>query len=202
MIVYCVWAILEIWAKSDMVEFLVDLDRGSPSFCEQIEFWLRWGEGKNLTPNLILSLSWAYPVNLVWFCSVEVEIYFQLIWGVPPLFVKKLGFGLKGGENFHPKSHSFIILGFSWKFCVIMFSRSWDIKLTAGMGWNWTGMGRGAHCDNIENLSPSFWLDLAWLWLRLRLRFVKINTKKLFRIKDSFIWDYEHTLTFCKSVEI
>ena len=43
------------------------------------------------------------------------------------------------------------------------------------MGWNGTGMG--THCDYIENLSPSFWLDLAWLQLGLRLRFVKINTK-------------------------
>ena len=54
-----------------------------------------------------------------------------------------------------------------------MISRSWDIKLTVGMGWNGTGMG--THCDYIENLSPSFLLDLAWLWLGLRLRFVNKN---------------------------
>ena len=83
----------------------------APHFVKKMGFGLGGGEDKNVTPNIILWLSWAYPVNFVWFWSVEVEIISADL----PLFAKKLGFGLEGGENFHPKSHSFIILGFSLK---------------------------------------------------------------------------------------
>ena len=59
---------------------------------------------------------------------------------------------------FHPQSHSYAGLGLPWKFGLVLFSRSWDIKLSAGTG---TGTGMGTHCDYIENLSPSF--CLIWL---------------------------------------
>ena len=140
----------------------------------KIRFWLRLGINfcHQLWWFIGFSLPWKFEPNPSWLS------FWLILGGFTPLFCPKIGFWLREGKNFHHQLWPWDGPRISWKFGLILFSRSWDMKLS---GTARHGHGHGTHCDYIENLSPSFaWLGLAWLWLGLRLRFVKIAYKREF----------------------
>ena len=105
----------------------------TPHSCPKIVFWL--GGFNIFISNVEYLFGLAYPesLNQIWlFADFE---------GFTHLFCPKNRFWHEGGVKiFHPQSHSFIGLGLTWKFGYILFSRSWDIKLSPA----WDG-DRGGH---------------------------------------------------------
>ena len=134
-----------------------------------------------------LGLPWKFEPN-------PSRLNFWLIWAVPPPhFLPKSEFWMRGGKIFHPQSHFYDGLGLPWKFGLILFSRSWDIKLSPGRGRARArdGTGTGRHTLWLyRKPQPKLLLDLAWLWLGLRLRFVN-KSLYVFYIKCNYaIWSY------------